>query len=428
MGAAGVPVGQLIVDADAGGRETSAFVYDQSWNELPQGFSIAPHMPRGTGRFYTNKADQGSSLPAPVADGTPDTWGRAIIKMALGGRVLTDLDYLIESDDFLRAGALRYFDGPGKDAAALAPPKADPAQTLIPGLLDLEQIVVEARAFETDPVSYRQHRARMIGGGILQNAIGTLGGARPKVNATAQDGALWIVKMAKVDDHYAVARAEVMALRLAARVGLFASQADVLASSQRYPVAVVKRFDRDVRGARIPFISAQTFMNLPGAELGNYVDVAMQMRSHSADPQADMAELFRRLAYNVLIQNSDDHLRNLGFLYKGHDKWGLAPAYDVNPVPDDGTTLKTAISELHGNVLDIEAVVEAAPYFDVTMDDAVAIVSKMATTIRDEWRSFGSQVSMTGADFRAISPAMENQQIAKAISLGEPVMPAGPAA
>jgi serine/threonine-protein kinase HipA len=293
----------------------------------------------------------------------------------------------------------------------------------IPRLLDLEQIIVEARAFEADPIHYREKRARMVGGDLLRNAVGTLGGARPKVNAKAEDGSLWIVKLAKIDDQYAIARAEVMALRLAERVGITAANADVLASSQRFPVAIVKRFDRNDQGARIPFISAQTFMGLPGAEPGNYVDVAMQMRAFSRDPKADMSELFRRLMFNVLIQNTDDHLRNLGFLYRGAGKWGLSPAYDVNPVPEEGTTLKTAISELHGNVLDVDAVIEAAPYFDIEVDEATSIASAMATTVKDEWRAIGSQVAMTSADFRAIAPAMDNAQVERALALGQPVVP-----
>jgi serine/threonine-protein kinase HipA len=342
IGVAAAPVGELIVDAEAAGRDTSTFTYDPAWNARQDAFAIAPRMPLGLAPSYTSKASDGSSLPGPIADGTPDSWGRAVIKMALGGRALTDLDFLLEADDFLRFGALRYFDGPGKDATALAPAKTGPGQASIPRLLDLEQIVVEARAFEADPIHYRETRTRMVGGDLLRNAVGTLGGARPKVNAKAEDGSLWIVKLAKIDDQYAIARAEVMALRLAERVGITAAQADVLTSSQRFPVAIVKRFDRNNQGARIPFISAQTFMGLPGAEPGNYVDVAMQMRAFSRDPKADMSELFRRLMFNVLIQNTDDHLRNLGFLYRGAGKWGLSPAYDVNPVPEEGTTLKTA--------------------------------------------------------------------------------------
>jgi serine/threonine-protein kinase HipA len=119
-------------------------------------------MPLVPSPTYTSKANDGSSLPAPIADGTPDSWARAVIKMALGGEPLTDLDYLLESDDYLRSGALRYFDGSGKDAKALAPPKAKGLAS-IPRLLDLEQVIVEARAFEADPAHYRENRARMVG-------------------------------------------------------------------------------------------------------------------------------------------------------------------------------------------------------------------------------------------------------------------------
>lgn len=209
-----------------------------------------------------------------------------------------------------------------------------------------------------------------------------------------------------------------MALRLARRVGISAATTDVLPSSQRFPVAIVKRFDRDAKGARIPFISAQTFMGLPGAEPGNYVDVAFQIRAWSRDPASDMAELYRRLLFNVLIQNTDDHLRNLGFLYRGAGKWGLSPAYDLNPVPEQGTTLKTAISETHGNQLKIERVIEVAPYFGIDVDKATAMASKMAVTIKNEWREIGAEVGMTSADFKAIAPAMENNQIDRAVALG----------
>jgi hypothetical protein len=130
----------------------------------------------------------------------------------------------------------------------------------------------------------------------------------------AYDGSPWIVKLAKMDDAYAVARAEVMALRLAGRVGISVAEADVLTSGQRFPVGIVKRFDREGQGTRIPFISAQNFMGLTGTEPGNYVGVAFQMHAWSRNPATDMRELYRRLLFNILIQNTDDHLHNLGFL------------------------------------------------------------------------------------------------------------------
>jgi hypothetical protein len=103
---------------------------------------------------------------------------------------------------------------------------------------------------------------------------------------------------------------------------------------------------------------------------------------------------------------------------QGRQQMGALAAYDVNPVPDEGTTLKTAIPELHGNALDIEAVINAAPYFDVSEDEAAIIASNMATIIKDEWRALGDQVAMTPPDFKAIAPAMENAQIDKAIAPG----------
>jgi serine/threonine-protein kinase HipA len=104
---------------------------------------------------------------------------------------------------------------------------------------------------------------------------------------------------------------------------------------------------------------------------------------------------------------------------------GLSPAYDVNPVPEEGTTLKTAISEWHGNVLNIDAVIEAAPYFDVEVDEAASITSAMATSIKDEWRAIGSQFAMRAADFRAIAPAMDNAQVERALARGRSVVPGG---
>jgi len=423
LGSAAVPVGELLVDAPGNGRATSMFTYDPSWLARPGAFALAPDMELNAAPIYTTGAAHDACLPGPIADGGPDSWGKAIIKVGLGRPVESELDYLLESDDGLRSGALRYYDDPGPDARPLAQPRTGAGRHSVPRLLDLEQVIAEARAFEADPIHYREHRARLVGGELLRNAVGSLGGARPKVNARDEDDALWIVKLAKADDAYAVARAEVLALRLAKRVGIRVAEANVLPSGDRFPVAVVKRFDRGANGSRIPFISAQTFMGLPGAEPGNYVDIAFRMRTHAADPVAEMRELYRRMMFNVLAQNTDDHLRNLGFLYRGQGKWGLSPAYDVNPVPDHRPTLKTAISELHGTALDIEAVIEAAPYFEVKPDEAAAQANAMALTIRDEWRMAGARLGMTASDLKAVAPALENEQIGRAIALGEPTAP-----
>jgi serine/threonine-protein kinase HipA len=405
----------MIISTD-GIRETSVFQYDRSWLEHPQAFALSPGVRLDQSPYYFNK-EVGSSLPPPVSDGTPDSWGRAIIKAHLGGRSCTDMDFLLQSSDDLRSGALRYYDSRDVGAVALAPLIVKPGLHSVPMLIQLDDLIIEARAFELDPARYREKRANMIGGELLKGAVGSLGGARPKINARDEDGTLWIVKLAKFDDQYSVAHAEVLALTLARSVGIEAAEARLLPSSQKHPIAIIKRFDRANEDIRIPFISAQTFMNLPGAEPGNYADIAFQMVEWSADPSSDTHELFRRLAFNIMIQNTDDHLRNLGFLYGGGNKWRLSPAFDVNPVPERGTTLKTAISEIHGSELDIEQLVDAAPYFGIDADGATRVLSNMASTIKVAWRQIAGRLQMSGKDVRFVAPAFENPQIDQALAL-----------
>lgn len=418
-----VPVGELIFDV-SGLRETSVFTYHQSWLEHPNRFAIAPDMPLQEGPTYRTAAGNTSALPLPISDGAPDSWGRAIIKAAFKdgqrGRVPNDLDFLVETSDFLRSGALRYFDGPGPEAKALAEIQFGADGTLqgVPRLYELDDLVAKARAFEEDPEGYSAKRGAVVGGSLVAFA-GSLGGARPKVNAQDGAGHLWIAKLAKIDDTYAMARTEVMTLRLAKRVGIEASESKVLSlDAHRFPVALIKRFDRLPSGARIPFISGQTFMGLEGTEPGNYVDVAHRMLQFCAKPQEQMAELHRRLMFTVLVQNADDHLRNLGFIAAPGGGWRLSPAFDVNPVPEPGVTLKTAISDIHGNDLSIEAVIEAAPFFDVSEDEAAQSARSMAAIIHDEWRGIGKSVGMSSSDFRAVTPALDNPQIEKALRLG----------
>lgn len=425
IGASATRVGELIHEV-SGNRETVMFTYHLKWIEDQKGFPLAPDMPLRPEPYYRSASGNMTALPLPVADGAPDSWGRAIIRMAFRsqdgrGRQPNDLDYLLEADDFLRSGALRYFDGPGDKANALASPKmTDKGKTFsVPRLYELEAIVAASRAFEADPENYRATRGQLIGGNLI-SGLGSLGGARPKVNVMDDTGQLWIAKLAKSDDTYAMARTEVMALRLATRVGIQASEAKILATNaHKYPIALIKRFDRTPGSNRIPFISGQTFMGLEGAEPGNYVDLAERMREHCHDPKTQMAELYKRMMFTVLIQNADDHLRNVGFIASPNGKWRLSPAFDVNPDPDPHATLKTSISDIHGNDLSIENLIEAAPFFDVSEDNASKDMLRMAETIRDEWRGVGATLGMTSSDYRAIAPAMQSQQILQALKLGQ---------
>lgn len=415
IGARAVPVGELIVE-NGGARETSIFTYHDRWRALERAFPLAPNMPLGPAPFYGRQAEGRSVLPLPIADTAPDSWGRKIIELLRGTQYLTELDYLLESDDRLRIGALRYFDGPGPEATALAPPRADGVN--VPRLHELQEVIRQARAFEEDPVGYARRRAQLIGGDLLAEAVGSLGGARPKINARDGDGVLWIVKLPKIDDDYAVARAEVMTLKLARDVGISACDAEILNTSQRFPAALIRRFDRIGAGHadRVPFISAQTFLGLGGTAASSYEDLAMAMRRHCVDSAGQIAELYRRMVFGILVKNTDDHLRNHGFL-RTPGGWRLSPAFDINPEHRQGGRMQTAISEIHGNLPSVEAALDASAFFDIDRPEAERMTGEMARYIAASWRRIGGHLGMDARDFSAVGAAIETEDLATACRL-----------
>ncbi|NLU18557.1 MAG: type II toxin-antitoxin system HipA family toxin [Serratia liquefaciens] len=410
-------VGQLDFNVD-GTRQNSVFTYTQSWIDNPESYDLSPAMPRSQRVASASLQGNSSPLVMPVADSTPDSWGRAIMRVANGGRTMNDFEYLIGVDDFLRSGALRFYESDAPDALPLAQPRTGEKAFSIPRLIELDAMVHEARAFEADPVHYRENRAKLLAGQMWLDAAGSLGGARPKVNVRDENQAIWIAKLPKQDDEYDMARAEVLTLRLAREIGMTVAEAKPFVVSGQFPVALIKRFDRtyeDIENPRrIHFITAQTFMGLAGTEPSNYVSIAEQMMINGAGD--DVAELWIRMAYSVLIQNTDDHLRNHGFI-RTTERWALSPAYDINPDPSAGGTLKTAISEIHGNALDILAVLDAAPLFNIAPVEAREALKVMAEIISEKWRPLAVELGMMAKDIRALAPAFESPQVQQALSL-----------
>ncbi|WP_315921888.1 type II toxin-antitoxin system HipA family toxin [Mesorhizobium sp. SP-1A] len=374
-GSMGIPVGELIFEIGAGRKQSSRFSYVDSWIARSDAFALAPSMPLDGGPFFYT-GDK-TALPAPMADAAPDSWGRKVLKAHLRCReqnehlFVTELDYLVEPVDQLRLGALRFFD------TETALPLSRGTLTAVPHVKDAGRFIKAAYAFQRDSEVFKGNSDLS----CLAHLLGSLGGARPKMNVVGDDGSLWIAKLPRPDDDYDVAKVEANTLRLAALVGITASEARTVRIDAPHSVLLVKRFDR-VGDERVPFISAQTFMGLSGAEAGNYVDLAMQIEQYGAQPRQDIEELYRRLMFSVLVSNFDDHLRNHGFLLGAGGKWRLSPAFDINPSPGEGQTLKTAISDIHGNESSIEAVIDAAPYFGIDVNVAVTMAKEMQNIMR----------------------------------------------
>jgi len=164
-------------------------------------------------------------------------------------------------------------------------------------------------------------------------------------------------------------------------------------------------------------VSARTMLDVDRAVGSAYTEIALAIREYGEAPDQQLRELFRRVAFTVLVSNTDDHLMNHGFLHAGRGKWQLAPMFDVNPAPERASTMKTAISEVSGNEASIEALLDVASEFGLKKDGAAAIVGEMAHKIAEEWRTIAQQTGMTAAEIKAYTDAFEHEQSRAAMKL-----------
>ncbi len=395
LGEALRPVGEIVFETD-GRRETSMFRYAADWLADPGRFAVAPTMPLAAAPFYStgSRERRRAALPGPIADGAPDSWGRGLVRKALPG-VLTELDYLLAVDDVTRQGALRYLDDEGRPLARTYPPT--------PRLAALDEL---RRLAGLDSAALNRNPAARA---LLLGSAGSLGGARPKASVRDERGRLAIAKFTSDADTLPVEKVEVATLRLARAAGVNAASARVELGDTDRPVALIERFDR-AAGDRIHYLSAQSFLGAESATGAFYTDVADALRAHALDPRAQLAELYRRVLFTILVSNNDDHLKNHGLLHAGGGLWVLSPAFDVNPQPYRRRHLETGISDLSGNAASIEAALDAAPFFDVERDAAVAVLSRMVSTIDEQWRAHCRAAGMSAREIELYEPAFDHHE------------------
>lgn len=401
LGESLTPVGQLRF-TQTGPRQFSTFTYDQEWSGNPQAFAIEPALPLEGGPFHTSgrPGHMRDALPGVFSDAAPDDWGRRLLERAYGNG-LSEFEYLTLSDDMCRQGALRFLDADGEIIRGNAP-------DAVPRLVELESITAIARAYEQGKEISAEEMQALAG-------AGGSGGARPKANVRDGD-ALWMAKFTSVHDQRPIERVEVATLRLAHDCCIRTPNVRLELEDSPFPVALIERFDR--RGsARIPYISARTALGKTGTDYGSYTEIIDFMRGHSANPQADFEELYRRLIFTILVSNKDDHLKNHGFLYVGNGQWRLSPVFDVNPAPDRNPHLETAIME--GGVHDrsIDLALEAAPFFEIAEEDARQTIREMAYKIADGWRDALREVGVSGALAKDYEPAFVHDQSDAALTL-----------
>ncbi len=400
LGQAKRVVGRLHFERD-GRRQYSHFEYDREWLEADDSFQLAPGLPLQAGGFFASgRDDRRNALHNSFQDAAPDSWGRALITRALG-RGLTEFEYLTQSDDRTRQGALRFLDENLQPLSRLSPP--------VPRLVELEQLRALAHQFELDPESIEEDIFNLAG------AAGSLGGARPKASVEGE-GQLWIAKFTSRDDRRAVERAEIATLKLAARCGLTVPEAHLELADSDSPVALIQRFDRQGE-ARIPYMSARTALDWDSSEGRYYTDIAEVIRQISSQPRDDLQELWSRIIFTILVSNTDDHLKNHGFIYAGRNRWRLSPAFDINPSPTRQRILQTGIMEGEPFEASLARALDTARFFDIEQEKANKMASQMAIVINDNWRDFLRSEGASASEISSFATAFQHDAMEKALAL-----------
>jgi serine/threonine-protein kinase HipA len=403
-------IGELRYDQQ-GSRESANFAYAPEWLASADRFQLDPALPLVSGFQYHKRTGDGSLFHGAFADSEPDGWGRKVIARDHAKRrestrragtsslppVLGALDFLLAVDDDSRMGALRFRDEDGVFQAS-----ANDGQRRTPPLLELRHLMSASRAVELSTETAAD-LAYLRGKGT------SLGGLRPKCSVLDDDGHLAIGKFPSVSDQRAVTKGEILALHLARLAGINSADARLIHSDGQ-PVAVIRRFDRLPGGGRIPYCSAATMLGVSGDETEHhtYTEIVDAIRIHGAAAQADIEELWRRIAFSILINNVDDHLHNHGFLYAGNNHWRLSPAFDLNPFPDRARELKTWISEETGPTASLAALRSVAPYFRLTKKRANELLAGMQRIV-GTWQKVGAKLGMTAAELSQFSEAFEGQ-------------------
>jgi serine/threonine-protein kinase HipA len=377
------------------GTEAATFVYGTDYLADPEAYALEPALPLTAGHLPT---PVGLPLFNALRDAAPDRWGRTLIARlerieseARGTtpRSLSEVDLLLGVRDDLRTGALRFrteTDGPFLAHEGRG----------VPALIDLPDLAAAVDRVESDEEDSTALR-RLVGAGS------SLGGARPKAHVVLRSGRAGIAKFpSRAHDTWNVMAWEKVALDLAAEAGVRVAPSELLRIAGR-SVLVLERFDRTPDSRRIDYRSALTLLEARDGDTRSYLDIAEAIETQSPAATADLAELWRRIVFNVMISNTDDHLRNHGFLRAGGG-WRLAPAFDLNPDPGPGSKhLSTAIDDVRTDA-SLELTLSVAPAFRLDRSQAEVIVSEVRSAVA-EWTSVAAAHGLDRREQHRMAPA-----------------------
>lgn len=379
------------------GRESATFEYDPQWLKFPERFPLEPALPLSTGPHQTTVE---KPLFGSIGDSAPDRWGRVLMRRAermlaerekRTPRALLEIDYLLMVNDQAREGALRFALAEGAEFLANDQNRKIPPLIELPKLLNASERVTNDSATEEDLK-------------LLLAPGSSLGGARPKASVFDQHH-LAIAKFPNKLDEQNIVLWEALALTLAKRANIIVPLFRVEKVSQR-PVLISRRFDR-LKKRRIPFLSAMSMLGAKDNETHSYLEIVDALRRYGSNPHQDIPALWRRIVFNILISNTDDHLRNHGFLYDGSG-WRLAPAYDLNPVPLEvkAHILSTAI-DMTDATASLDLALSVAGYFDLSAAAAEQIITEVSQATA-QWKKIAKQFAIPAPEIERMASAFKS--------------------
>lgn len=377
------PMGSLRRQPSGRSGDIFSFNYHDAWLRRGAAFAFDPDLALISGAQYpaAKRASFGIFL-----DSSPDRWGRVLMQRRENLRAraerrapsaLGEWDFLLGVHDETRLGALRFRTGPDAPYIDNDPSRAAPPLTSL-AALQSASLNFETHIEEEDHPKYAQWLAQLFAPGT------SLGGARPKASIRDESNALCIAKFPSRSDTRDVGAWEIVAHRLAARAGIDVPNVRAIKlGDSTYTTFLARRFDRTDGGRRRAFVSAMTLTQRTDGEPGaSYLELVDLLQSRGAHMTRDCEELFRRVLFNIVIHNTDDHLRNHGF-FIGPDGIELSPVYDINP-SIERTHLSLAINE-HDTSCDVSIAMDACRDYGVSSRRAARIFEEVSSGIAD-WR------------------------------------------
>lgn len=383
------------------GKELFSFEYNKEWLKLPEATAIDPDLQLFSGPQYLNEDKSNFGI---FLDSSPDRWGRLLMRrkeVAIARkeerkpRKLFESDYVLGVYDSNRMGALRF------KTAVNGAFLDDNAQMSAPPWTALRDLEYASLQLERDDAPEDPEYLKWLN--MLMAPGSSLGGARPKANVQDTDGSLWIAKFPSGNDDKDIGAWEQLIYQMAIQCGIDMAESRIQKFSYHQHTFITKRFDRTADGQRIHFASAMTLLGYTDGvdhqDGISYLDLVEFLMQNGANIEVDLEKLWTRIVFNICVSNTDDHLRNHGFILT-NGGWVLSPAYDINPM-EGGNGLKLNIDS-EDNSQNLALALSVAPYFRLDTEEAQLIIDRILDVV-SSWQILAKKIGISRAEIERMS-------------------------